>query len=70
MASLPHFHQADEEYINAIDGMKPDGKQHDTFVDIEPVSFYWFYICIGPEMCDKIMKMWPYISGCLKIDIY
>ena len=36
--SLPHFLYAAPQYINAIEGMKPDPEKHNTQLDVEPVS--------------------------------
>lgn len=36
--SFPHFYQADEKFVSAIDGMHPNKDYHETFVDINPVS--------------------------------
>uniref|UniRef100_A0A4W5RJX8 Scavenger receptor class B, member 1 n=1 Tax=Hucho hucho TaxID=62062 RepID=A0A4W5RJX8_9TELE len=35
--SSPHFYQADEKFVKDIFGMKPDKKQHETIIDINPV---------------------------------
>lgn len=37
-ASSPHFYQADEVLIDSVVGMQPDGKEHSTFLNVEPVS--------------------------------
>lgn len=37
VVSFPHFYQADEEYINAIEGMNPNEEEHETYLDINPV---------------------------------
>uniref|UniRef100_A0A8D2CSN9 Scavenger receptor class B member 2 n=1 Tax=Sciurus vulgaris TaxID=55149 RepID=A0A8D2CSN9_SCIVU len=36
--SFPHFYQADERFISAIDGMHPNKEDHETFVDINPLT--------------------------------
>lgn len=36
--SFPHFYQADEKFVSAIEGMHPNKDYHETFVDINPVS--------------------------------
>lgn len=38
IVSQPHFYQGDQKYIDAIEGLHPS-EQHETFIDIEPVSF-------------------------------
>lgn len=38
VVSFPHFYQADERYINAIEGMNPNEEEHETYLDINPVS--------------------------------
>uniref|UniRef100_A0A673MAQ3 Scavenger receptor class B, member 2a n=1 Tax=Sinocyclocheilus rhinocerous TaxID=307959 RepID=A0A673MAQ3_9TELE len=38
VVSFPHFYQADKRYINAIDGMNPNEEEHETYLDINPVS--------------------------------
>ena len=35
--SLPHFNQADERYLNAVEGMQPTSDM-ETVLDIHPVS--------------------------------
>jgi len=37
VVSFPHFYQADERYINAIEGMNPNEEEHETYLDINPV---------------------------------
>uniref|UniRef100_A0A2I3LX33 Scavenger receptor class B member 2 n=1 Tax=Papio anubis TaxID=9555 RepID=A0A2I3LX33_PAPAN len=34
--SFPHFYQADERFVSAIEGMHPNKEDHETFVDINP----------------------------------
>ncbi|XP_045329656.1 lysosome membrane protein 2 [Leopardus geoffroyi] len=36
--SFPHFYQADERFVSAIDGMHPNKDYHETFVDINPLT--------------------------------
>uniref|UniRef100_A0A8D2ADE3 Scavenger receptor class B member 2 n=1 Tax=Sus scrofa TaxID=9823 RepID=A0A8D2ADE3_PIG len=36
--SFPHFYQADEKFVSAIDGMHPNKEYHETFVDINPLT--------------------------------
>ena len=40
--SLPHFYQADPKYINAIEGLNPNKEEHESYLDIEPVTLYHF----------------------------
>lgn len=37
VASFPHFHLAEEKYVNAIKGMSPQWEHHQTFLDLNPV---------------------------------
>ena len=37
VVSLPHFYMGDQKFIDAIDGMAPDWRQHNTHLDVEPV---------------------------------
>lgn len=39
VVSFPHFYQADEKYIKAIDGMSPNKEEHETYLDLNPVSW-------------------------------
>lgn len=39
--SFPHFYQADEKFVSAIKGMRPNKEEHETFVDINPVSTHF-----------------------------
>ncbi|XP_072352417.1 lysosome membrane protein 2c isoform X2 [Scyliorhinus torazame] len=36
--SSPHFYQADQKFIDAIEGMHPDKANHETFLDINPLT--------------------------------
>lgn len=38
VVSFPHFYQADQQYIDAIDGMNPNKEEHETYLDLNPVS--------------------------------
>ena len=42
--SFPHFYQADEKFVSAIEGMHPNKEYHETFVDINPVSTHVFLV--------------------------
>lgn len=36
--SSPHFYQAEERFVQAVFGMKPNKQQHQTTIDINPVG--------------------------------
>ncbi|XP_032895706.1 platelet glycoprotein 4 isoform X1 [Amblyraja radiata] len=36
--SLPHFLYASDEIVNSINGMRPNKEEHETFLDVEPVT--------------------------------
>ncbi|XP_030647028.1 lysosome membrane protein 2 [Chanos chanos] len=38
VVSFPHFYQADEKYINAIDGLSPNKEEHETYLDLNPTT--------------------------------
>ncbi|CAM5139189.1 unnamed protein product [Natator depressus] len=38
LLSAPHFYQADEQYIKDIQGMHPRKEDHETFLDINPLT--------------------------------
>nr|CAI5832880.1 unnamed protein product [Callosobruchus analis] len=38
MLSFPHLLYADPEYLNGVDGLKPNQTEHETFVVLEPIS--------------------------------
>ena len=41
--SYPHFLDADQQLLDAVDGLNPDRSKHESFVKIEPVSFFFYY---------------------------
>jgi len=45
--SYPHFYQADEQYLNAVVGLKPDKEKHQFYVDIAPD--FGFPLAIRPR---------------------
>lgn len=36
--SFPHFFDADESYIDAVDGLEPNKEKHQSYFTLEPVS--------------------------------
>lgn len=40
--SFPHFLDADPWYLNSVDGLKPDRKEHEFYIKAEPVSLNFF----------------------------
>ncbi|XP_026572913.1 lysosome membrane protein 2 [Pseudonaja textilis] len=36
--SLPHFFHAEEKYVKSVEGMHPNKQNHDTFLDINPLT--------------------------------
>uniref|UniRef100_A0A668UJH0 Scavenger receptor class B, member 2a n=1 Tax=Oreochromis aureus TaxID=47969 RepID=A0A668UJH0_OREAU len=38
VVSFPHFYQADPAYINAIDGLNPNKEEHETYLDLQPMT--------------------------------
>jgi len=46
--SSPHFYQADEQYVRAVVGMRPNRERHQTTIDINPVR--GLYINYSPEV--------------------
>lgn len=38
MVSFPHFYNADPKYINAIDGLSPNQEEHETYLDVNPMT--------------------------------
>lgn len=45
--SYPHFYQADPQYLNAVEGLKPDKERHEFYVDISPA--FGFPLAIRPR---------------------
>lgn len=37
-ASFPHFYLADSDYVNAIDGLKPEANKHEFSISLEPIT--------------------------------
>lgn len=40
--SAPHFYQADQKFVEDVEGMHPKKEYHETFLDINPVSAAFF----------------------------
>ncbi|XP_010875514.1 lysosome membrane protein 2a isoform X2 [Esox lucius] len=38
VVSFPHFYQADEKYINAVEGLSPNKEEHETYLDLNPTT--------------------------------
>ncbi|XP_041086790.1 lysosome membrane protein 2-like isoform X2 [Polyodon spathula] len=38
VVSFPHFYQADQKYVDAIEGLSPNKDDHETFLDINPLT--------------------------------
>ncbi len=38
--SSPHFYQADDKYVQDVFGMNPNKEEHETVIDVNPVSLY------------------------------
>lgn len=36
--SSPHFYQAEEKFVDAVFGMRPNKEQHQTTIDVNPVG--------------------------------
>lgn len=41
--SSPHFYQAEERFVEAVFGMKPNKEQHQTTIDVNPVGKSRFF---------------------------
>lgn len=37
IASLPHFYKADPDLLTHVEGLQPDEKKHNIFIDFEIV---------------------------------
>ena len=40
--SLPHFFTADPRVQHSVGGLNPNEQEHETTVDVEPVSYYHY----------------------------
>ena len=40
--SQPHFLHAEQKFIDAIDGMRPNQRKHETILHFEPVDYFKF----------------------------
>lgn len=38
--SSPHFYQADDKFVQDVFGMNPNKEEHETLIDVNPVSLY------------------------------
>ena len=38
--SFPHFYEADQRYIDSVQGLHPVKEEHETYIDLEPVRRY------------------------------
>jgi len=45
--SYPHFYQADQSYLDAVDGLNPDKERHQFYVDLSPE--FGFPLAIRPR---------------------
>ena len=45
--SYPHFYQADPQYLNAVEGLRPNKEKHQFYVDISPE--FGFPLAIRPR---------------------
>ena len=41
IVSLPHFFMADPRVQRSVGGLNPNQQEHETTVDVEPVSYYY-----------------------------
>ena len=42
VASLPHFYEGDPVLLEGIEGLNPVKEEHETAIDVEPVSQIFF----------------------------
>lgn len=42
--SFPHFYNADNYYLQTIDGLNPEKEKHEFSITLEPVSFFFINI--------------------------
>ncbi|KAJ8285210.1 hypothetical protein GJAV_G00023570 [Gymnothorax javanicus] len=50
VVSFPHFYQADPKYINAIEGMRPNKEDHETYLDLNPTTGIPIRACKRAQM--------------------
>ncbi|KAI5613211.1 lysosome membrane protein 2 [Silurus asotus] len=58
VVSFPHFYQADQKYIDAIDGMNPNKEEHETYLDLNPTTGVPIRACKRAQL-NVIMKRVP-----------
>ena len=59
--SFPHFYQADQSYLDAVEGMKPNKSLHQFYLDIEPT--FGFPLAIRPRFqLNAIIRRDPHIE--------
>ncbi|XP_069043493.1 lysosome membrane protein 2a isoform X1 [Lepisosteus oculatus] len=57
VVSFPHFYQADQKYISAIEGMRPNKEDHETFLDINPTTGFPVRACKRAQMNILLKKV-------------
>ncbi|XP_033871031.3 lysosome membrane protein 2-like [Acipenser ruthenus] len=45
VVSFPHFYQADQKYVDAIEGLSPNKDDHETYLDINPLTGFPMRAC-------------------------
>uniref|UniRef100_A0A1A8R1D3 Scavenger receptor class B, member 2 n=1 Tax=Nothobranchius rachovii TaxID=451742 RepID=A0A1A8R1D3_9TELE len=58
VVSFPHFYQADEAYINAVDGLNPQKEYHETYLDLQPTMGVPIRACKRAQL-NVILKRVP-----------
>ena len=60
--SYPHFLQADQSLLDAVEGMTPDVEKHGTYFKIQPVSSIYLLPTTKSTCQQTLLKIFSFIT--------